>query len=107
MPLGVAEEGKAKVASFQAYLPLIAAICNNGLRERHWVAIADVVGFEIKKDEVGCWLDKSLCALSPFAALCFAGSCLLLFCNRMFRCKVVWYCCQCFWRQLIPVIQQL
>lgn len=51
--LGVAEEGKAKVASFQAYLPLIAAICNNGLRERHWIAIADVVGFEIKKDEVG------------------------------------------------------
>ncbi len=35
-PLAVAEEGKAKVAAFQDHLPLIAAICNPGLRDRHW-----------------------------------------------------------------------
>ena len=52
VPLAVAEEGKSKVVAFQAYLPLIAAICNSGLRERHWSAIAEVVGFEIKRDEV-------------------------------------------------------
>ena len=36
----------------QEHLPLIAAICNPGLRERHWTALADLVGFEIKRDEV-------------------------------------------------------
>lgn len=35
-PLAVAEEGKHKVESFQENLPLIAAICNPGLRDRHW-----------------------------------------------------------------------
>lgn len=36
----------------QEHLPLIAAICNPGLRERHWEALAEVVGFEVKRDEV-------------------------------------------------------
>ena len=35
-PLSVAEEGKHKVENFQEHLPLIASICNPGLRERHW-----------------------------------------------------------------------
>ncbi len=35
-PLAVAEEGRGKVAAFQENLPLITAICNPGLRERHW-----------------------------------------------------------------------
>lgn len=35
-PLAVAEEGKAKVQSFLEHLPLINAICNPGLQERHW-----------------------------------------------------------------------
>ncbi|KAF6266164.1 dynein heavy chain 9 [Scenedesmus sp. NREL 46B-D3] len=52
LPLAVAEEGRAKVSAFQAYTPLIAAVCNPGLRERHWTALAEVVGFEIKQDEV-------------------------------------------------------
>lgn len=37
---------------FQDHLPLVAAICNPGMRERHWVALADIVGFEVKRDEV-------------------------------------------------------
>eukprot|EP00955_Chlamydomonas_euryale_P000963 11408-Chlamydomonas_euryale.AAC.1 len=45
-PLGVAEEGRNKVSAFQEHLPLIAAICNPGLRDRHWAAMADIVGFE-------------------------------------------------------------
>lgn len=52
LPLAIAEEGKAKVAAFQADLPLIAAVCNPGLRERHWEALAELVGFTIKRDEV-------------------------------------------------------
>eukprot|EP00878_Enallax_costatus_P013463 GHUV01014078.1.p1 GENE.GHUV01014078.1~~GHUV01014078.1.p1 ORF type:complete len:1340 (+),score=424.03 GHUV01014078.1:252-4271(+) len=51
-PLAVAEEGRAKITAFQGYIPLINAVCNQGLRERHWAAIAEVVGFEIKQDEV-------------------------------------------------------
>lgn len=54
LPLSVAEEGKSKVLAFQAYLPLIAAVCNPGLRERHWEALAELVGFTIKQDEVRC-----------------------------------------------------
>lgn len=49
----MAEEGRSKVSGFQAYTPLIAAVCNPGLRERHWAAMAEIVGFEIKQDEVG------------------------------------------------------
>eukprot|EP00882_Tetradesmus_deserticola_P028128 GHRQ01031314.1.p1 GENE.GHRQ01031314.1~~GHRQ01031314.1.p1 ORF type:complete len:135 (+),score=32.21 GHRQ01031314.1:52-456(+) len=60
LPLAVAEEGRAKVSAFQAYTPLVAAVCNPGLRERHWAAMAEIVGFEIKQDEVwsdaGCML---------------------------------------------------
>jgi dynein heavy chain len=52
LPLAVAEEGRNKVSGFQAYTPLIAAVCNLGLRERHWAAMAEIVGFEIKQDEV-------------------------------------------------------
>lgn len=52
-PLMVAEDGKNKVQSFQENLPLITAICNPGLRERHWGVLAEVVGFDIKRDEVG------------------------------------------------------
>ncbi|MEW5311652.1 MAG: hypothetical protein WDW38_003348 [Sanguina aurantia] len=51
-PLAMAEEGKARVAAFQEHMPLIGAICNAGLRDRHWGALADIVGFEIKRDEV-------------------------------------------------------
>ena len=36
----------------QEHLPLITAICNKGLRERHWQAIAEVAGFEVTRDEV-------------------------------------------------------
>lgn len=36
----------------QEHLPLITAICNPGLRDRHWASLAEVVGFEIRRDEV-------------------------------------------------------
>ncbi len=36
----------------QEHLPLITAICNPGLRDRHWSSLAEVVGFEIRRDEV-------------------------------------------------------
>ena len=51
-PAKVAEECKAKVVGFQELLPLITAICNGGLHERHWEQIAAVVGFDVRPDEV-------------------------------------------------------
>ena len=39
----MAEESRTKVQSFQEHLPLISAICNPGLRERHWDTLADIV----------------------------------------------------------------
>lgn len=44
-PLAVAEEGRHKVEGFQEHLPLIAAICNPGLRERHWMVRAGCAGW--------------------------------------------------------------
>ena len=51
-PAKIAEECKAKITGFQELLPLITAICNAGLHERHWEQIATVVGFDVRPDEV-------------------------------------------------------
>ena len=51
-PGKIAEECKAKITGFQELLPLITAICNAGLHERHWEQIATVVGFDVRPDEV-------------------------------------------------------
>jgi len=47
----VAEEGKHKVQAFLEHLPLINAICNPGLQERHWAVGEDggcSVGYEVE-----------------------------------------------------------
>jgi len=51
IPQAVAEEAKNRVQAFQQYLPLIAAICNQGMRDRHWEALEKVTGFEVRPDE--------------------------------------------------------
>ena len=43
-PLKVAEALKLKIDEFQEKLPLISAMCNKGLRERHWESISEVIG---------------------------------------------------------------
>ena len=35
----------------QAKLPLISSLCNKGLRDRHWKAVSDVLGYRFKPDE--------------------------------------------------------
>ena len=50
-PLKVAEATKEKIDKFQKYQPLITAICNPGLRDRHWAAMSEAVGFELKRDD--------------------------------------------------------
>lgn len=41
-PLAVAKEVEAKIKGFQTHLPLIQAICNAGLRDRHWETMGEV-----------------------------------------------------------------
>ena len=53
-PLSVAQATLEKLEAFKEYLPLIAAVCNPGLRDRHWAAMSDIigiVGWELKKDD--------------------------------------------------------
>ena len=40
MPLRVAEQLKQQIDEFQEKLPLISALCNKGLRDRHWEQIS-------------------------------------------------------------------
>ena len=50
-PAGVAKHLKERLEDFSQHVPLIGAICNAGLRDRHWAAMTDIVGFELKRDD--------------------------------------------------------
>lgn len=50
-PLEVAKAAKEKVEDFQNYMELIQAVCNPGLRERHWQEMSDAIGFQMRPDE--------------------------------------------------------
>lgn len=41
---------KEKITAFQQYLPLMTAVCNPGMRDRHWDVIADETGIEVSSD---------------------------------------------------------
>ena len=38
---------KEKVAAFQKFVPLLHAVCNQGMRDRHWEVVADETGIEV------------------------------------------------------------
>ncbi len=42
---------RAKLEEFQAHMPLITALRNPGLRDRHWDRISTACGFPVKADE--------------------------------------------------------
>ena len=48
----IATRMKDKVETFKDYIPLVAALCNPGLRDRHWESMTEIVGFPLKPDEV-------------------------------------------------------
>jgi len=50
-PLKVAQTCKEKIEKFQELQPIINSVCNPGLRDRHWVAMSEIVGFDIKRDD--------------------------------------------------------
>ncbi|XP_033628553.1 dynein heavy chain 7, axonemal-like isoform X2 [Asterias rubens] len=47
----IATRMKDKVETFKDYIPLVAALCNPGLRDRHWESMTEIVGFPLKPDE--------------------------------------------------------
>ena len=50
-PLSVAQKTVEKIKGFQEHISLLSAICNMGLRPRHWVKLSEAVGFEFKRDD--------------------------------------------------------
>ncbi|GCC38553.1 hypothetical protein chiPu_0017068 [Chiloscyllium punctatum] len=47
-PKRVAESAKLKIEKFKPHLPIIAIICNPGIKDRHWNEISNIVGFDVK-----------------------------------------------------------
>lgn len=43
-PLRVAEKLKERIDEFQEKMPLISALCNKGMRDRHWDKVSEVMG---------------------------------------------------------------
>ena len=50
-PLSVAQKTVEKIKGFQEHISLLSAICNMGLRPRHWAKLSEAVGFEFKRDD--------------------------------------------------------
>lgn len=50
-PAGVAKKIKKDLDGFKQHLPLVHALCNPGLRQRHWDEISEVVGFAMERDQ--------------------------------------------------------
>lgn len=49
--LEAASEVKGWIAEFAPYVPLIQALRNPGMRDRHWEQLSQKLGFEVKPDE--------------------------------------------------------
>lgn len=47
----IAEATRRGLETFKINLPVIASICNPGMRARHWSLVSRMVGFEVQPDE--------------------------------------------------------
>lgn len=45
---------KGKVEQFKEYLPLVSTLFNQGMRERHWTQVSEIVGFPLRPDDDMC-----------------------------------------------------
>eukprot|EP00971_Amphidinium_carterae_P132554 2625317-Amphidinium_carterae.1 len=46
----IAAKIKTDLDQFKEHIPLLHALCNKGLRERHWKEISNIVGFVLEPD---------------------------------------------------------
>ena len=59
----IANAVKLEVDEFKVHIPLITALCNKGLRERHWDQMSEIVSFQLKPEADTClsqFLDMNL-----------------------------------------------
>jgi len=49
-PFEVAKKIKEELDYFKEKVPVLTALCNKGLKERHWEKISEIVGFQIEPD---------------------------------------------------------
>jgi hypothetical protein len=56
---------RARLESFQQHLPLVAALRNPGLRERHWAKVAEVAGLQLSGPAGGLTVSRALAAGLP------------------------------------------
>ena len=47
-PRRIADSVKGKIDRFKLHMPVLSCICSPGIRDRHWEAMSDIVGFDIK-----------------------------------------------------------
>ncbi|XP_053383461.1 dynein axonemal heavy chain 3-like [Mercenaria mercenaria] len=47
-PRRIADSVKGKIDKFKQHLPILHTICNPGIRDRHWDAMSNIVGFDLK-----------------------------------------------------------
>ncbi|XP_067459187.1 dynein axonemal heavy chain 7 [Thunnus thynnus] len=53
--LNIATTMKAKVEDFKEHIPMVQVLCNPGLRDRHWDAMAEVAGISLQPvDDRAC-----------------------------------------------------
>jgi len=45
---------RSKVESFREFVPLVRALFNPGMRQRHWLQVSEAVGFDIRPDADTC-----------------------------------------------------
>ncbi|XP_064598423.1 dynein axonemal heavy chain 7-like [Liolophura sinensis] len=50
----ICQKVKSKVEEFKEYMPLVQTLFNPGLRDRHWEAISEAIGFTLKPDDSFC-----------------------------------------------------
>lgn len=46
----ICDATKGEITEFKENLPMIAVLCNQGMRERHWVKMSEVCGMSIQPD---------------------------------------------------------
>lgn len=47
----MASKVKEEVGEFESNVPLVTALCNKGMRDRHWDKFGEIAGFTLKPDE--------------------------------------------------------